>query len=195
MALGCGATSLTIAAGHTLDTLAFILGEFSELSAWVRTQHSPVRLADTGEDANVTSPDHVLVQGVLEGGALASVYVGTVPGYVTGGRLEIYGTEGMLLATSPESLHRGVVTVKGAQKGGALEVLSVPDRYRCVPDGVPEGPPLNVAQLYRFFSRAIHEGRTGCPSFQDAVRRYRLLDAVTKASESGQRMTPYLTMG
>ena len=51
-----GATSLTIAAGHTLDTLAFILGEFSELSAWVRTQHSPVRLADTGEDANVTSP-------------------------------------------------------------------------------------------------------------------------------------------
>ena len=99
-----GATSLTIAAGHTLDTLAFILGEFSELSAWVRTQHTSVRLSDTNENVSVTSPDHVLVQGVLEGGVLASVYVGTVPGFVTGGRLEIYGTEGMLLATSPESL-------------------------------------------------------------------------------------------
>ena len=184
-----GATSLTIAAGHTLDTLAFVLGEFSELSAWVRTQHSPLRLTDTGEEVSVTSPDHVLVQGVLENGALASVYVASVPGYVTGGRLEIYGTEGTILVTSPESLHRGVVTVRGSQNGRAPEELTVPDHYRWVPAGVPEAAPLNVAQLYRLFSGAIREGKTGYPDFQDAATRYRLLDAVTRASELGVRIT------
>ena len=107
--------------------------------------------------------------------------------------MEIYGSEGMLMAVSPESLHRGVVTVRGSKTGGEPEVLPVPDRYRWVPAGVPQGPPLNVAQLYRLFSGAIREGKTGYPDFQDAALRYRFLDTVTRASESGGHVTPELT--
>lgn len=188
-----GGHSLSIHTGHTLDTMASMLGEFKELSAYVRAQNSPVRLADTKAEVAVTSPDHVLVQGVLESGALATVHVGSVPGFATGGRLEVYGTEGMLLATATESLHRGDVTVMGSRGGEAPKVLPVPDRHRWVPAGVPKGPPLNVAQLYFAFAQALDAGKPASPDFEAAARRYRLLDAIARASDTGRRITPKLS--
>ena len=183
-----GGNVLTIAAGHTLDTLAFILGEFRELSAYSEVQEKSIRLKDSDREVEATSPDHVMVQGVLENGSLASVFVGSSPGFVTGGRLEVYGTEGTLIATSPESLHRGVVTVEYARKGESLNVMEIPSEYRWVPDEIPEGAPLNVAQLYRQFSHAISNGETVSPNFEDAAKRYRLLEAVVQASRSGERI-------
>ncbi|MBM3926328.1 MAG: Gfo/Idh/MocA family oxidoreductase [SAR202 cluster bacterium] len=184
-----GATSLTIAAGHTLDTLAFILGEFRELSSYVTVQHSPLQRSDTKEMVKVTAPDHVMVQGILESGAAASVYVcSSVPGFVSGGRLEVYGTEGMLVSTSPESLHRGTVTVAGSKGYKAPSPMPIPDKYQWAPKSVPAGAPLNVAQLYRLWSKAIQGEKPTYPSFQDAARRYRMLEAVVKASETGTRV-------
>jgi predicted dehydrogenase len=183
-----GATAVTIDAGHTLDTLASIVGEFRELSAQVSIQRNPVPRADTGERISFSAPDHVLVQGVLEDGAAASAHVAIVPGPASGGRLEIYGTEGMLMATSPESLHRGVVTVAGARTGETSRVLPIPARYRWVPAEVPAAAPINVAQLYRLFARALGGEKAEYPDFRDAVRRYRLLDAVVRASESSARV-------
>jgi predicted dehydrogenase len=49
-----------------------------------------------------------------------------------------------------------------------------------------------VAQLYRLWSKAIQGEKPSYPTFQDAVRRYRLLEAVVKASETGQRVKPKL---
>jgi predicted dehydrogenase len=184
-----GATSLTIAAGHTLDTLAFILGEFRELSSYVTVQHTPLKRVDTGEMVNVTAPDHVMVQGLLESGAAASVYVcSSIPGFVSGGRLEVYGTEGMLVSTSPESLHRGTVTVSGSKGYKAPQPMPVPDKYQWAPRSVPAGAPLNVAQLYRLWSRAIQGEKPAYPTFQDAAKRYRMLEAVVRASETGRRV-------
>lgn len=184
-----GGNVLTIAAGHTLDTLAFILGEFKEFSAYSKVQEKWIRLADSGREVEATSPDHIMIQGVLQNNSLASVFVGSAPGFVTGGRLEIYGTEGTLIATSPESLHRGVVTVKHARIGENLKKLEIPQRFRWVPDEVPEGAPLNVAQLYRQFSRAISTGERISPNFDDAAKRYKLLEAVVKVSKTGERIT------
>jgi predicted dehydrogenase len=183
-----GATAVTIDAGHTLDTLASIVGEFRELSAHVSIQRNPVPRADTGEQIDVTAPDHVLVHGVLENGAAASVHIAAVPGPASGGRLEIYGTDGMLTATSPESLHRGVVTVTGARTGETPQVLPIPARYRWVPADVPAAAPINVAQLYRLFGRALRGEKTEYPDFRDAVRRYRLLDAIVRASGGATRV-------
>ena len=66
--------------------------------------------------------------------------------------------------------------------------MPVPDKYQWAPRSVPQASPVNVAQLYRLFARAIQGEKPSYPTFQDAVGRYRMLEAVVKASETGQRV-------
>ena len=73
----------------------------------------------------------------------------------------------------------------GAQS--SLEVLPVPQQYRLSP---LHGPSTNVAQAYARFARDYREGTHLCPTFDDAVTRHRMLDAIEKAAETGQRQTP-----
>src|SRR5260370_18658335 len=91
-----GATLMTIPGGHSIDALCFCLGEFKEVSSVVATQHPRVKIVETGETIQMTSPDQVLLSGVLQSGAVASVHVkgGTANG--TGFLFEIHGTEGDL---------------------------------------------------------------------------------------------------
>src|SRR5260370_16405535 len=70
-----GATLMTIPGGHSIDALCFCLGEFKELSSFVVTQRPQVKNVETGETLRMTSPDQVLVNGVLESGALASIHI------------------------------------------------------------------------------------------------------------------------
>jgi predicted dehydrogenase len=44
-----------------------------------------------------------------------------------------------------------------------------------------------VGQLYRAFGKAILDGSPFHPSFNDAVTRHRMLDAIVAASCSGQK--------
>jgi predicted dehydrogenase len=75
---------------------------------------------------------------------------------------------------------------KGAQS--TLEVLPVPTQYWSTP---PRGQDLstNVAQAYARFARDYREGTHLCPTFDDAVTRHRMLDAIEKAAATGQRQT------
>ncbi len=86
-----GATLMTIPGGHSIDVLCFCLGEFKEVSGVVVTQRQRVKIVETGETIQMTSPDQVLLSGVLESGAIASVHVkgGTSNG--TGFLFEIHG--------------------------------------------------------------------------------------------------------
>jgi predicted dehydrogenase len=78
--------------------------------------------------------------------------------------------------------------VRGAQ-GAAKELaeLPVPAQYRWVPDGMPGDSRYNVAQLYARLAESIREGKPAVPSFAAAVTRHRLLDAILRASETGQK--------
>ena len=73
----------------------------------------------------------------------------------------------------------------GAQP--SLEVLPVPQQYRFSP---LHGPATNVAQAYARFARDYREGTHLCPTFEDAVTRHRMLDAIEKAAATGQRQMP-----
>ena len=103
---------------------------------------------------------------------------------------EIHGDKGDLAvtATTRDSMQRQELTVRGAQ-GGAKELveLPIPAKYRWVPEGTPMDSPYNVAQLYMRLAESIHEGKPGKPGFDAAVVRHRLLDAIIRASESGQK--------
>jgi predicted dehydrogenase len=187
-----GATLMTISGGHSIDALCFCLGEFKELSSVVATQRQRVKIVETGETIQMTSPDQVLLSGVLQSGAVASVHVkgGTTSG--TDFLFEIHGTEGDLAIVPADprqatNIQVSEFTVRGAQAGKPLADLSIPESYRWVPPAVPAGLPFNVAQLYMRMAEGIREGKSVSPDFDVAVKRHKLLDVIQKASDTGIR--------
>ena len=184
-----GASTLSISAGHTIDALCMCVGEFRDVSARVTTQ---VREWDTGEPGkkvDVNAPDNVLVNGLLANGAVASVHVSSVPWHGSGWRMEIYGREGTLIANGRPTVQYNQNRISGGRgKDGALEELPIPERLILVPRGVPKNEPFNVAQLYRRLAGAIRDGGDGEPTFQLALKRHRLLDAIQRSSDQGTKM-------
>lgn len=183
-----GANTLTISFGHAIDALCMCLGEFEEVSAVVSTRVPQWYESDTKRMVDVTSPDNVLISGVLKGGAVVSAHVSSVPWHGSGYRLEVYGREGTLALTSGQGVQTGESRLLGGRSSdAALNELSVPSHHKWVPDSVPQGPPFNVAQMWSRFAEAVQTGKKTEPDFDDAVKRHRLLDAIQRASDTGQR--------
>jgi predicted dehydrogenase len=187
-----GATLMTIPGGHSIDALCFCLGDFKELSSFVATQRRQVKNVETGETFQMTSPDQVLLNGLLENSALASVHVkgGTTNGI--GFLFEIQGTDGDLVIgpvrpRPGSSVQISELSIKVSQKGRTMEEVPIPANYQWVPPQVPAGPPFNVAQLFVRLAAAIREGKPASPDFALGVRRHHLLDMIQKASDTGQR--------
>ena len=183
-----GATTMTIGFGHTIDGLCMCLGEFTDVSAIVGTRVSQWLESDTGRMVDVTSPDNVLVSGTLRGGALVSAHVSSVPWHGRGQRIEVYGREGTLVLKTPEDASYGDSRILGGRGNDArLEELPIPDRLTWVLESVPGGTVFNVAQMWSRFAEAIRNDVDVQPNFDSAVARHRLLDAIQRASDTGQR--------
>ena len=185
-----GAHTLSIGAGHAIDGLCFCVAEFKEVSAHVTTQTPVWELPEPGKTLITNSPDNVLVNGVLTNGAVASVHVANVHWHGTGWRMEVYGKDGTLVASSREMVQYARIKLMGRRAdSGELEELPVPDRLTWVPGEVPQGPPFNVAQLYHLLREAIQQEKAADPDFDLAVKRYRTLDAIQRSSDQGAKMT------
>jgi predicted dehydrogenase len=181
-----GANTLTIAGGHGIDAMCFVLGEFAEVSARVATRIKEWRLIDTGERVPVDAPDSITVAGRLVNGAEVAMQVAAVPSNPSGFRLEVYGRDGALTVTAGGSANIGPSRLFGAQGTKALETLEVPDRFTLVPEGTPSGQPRNVAQAYARFADAYGTGAAFDPDFDLAVTRHQLLDAIERSSNEGR---------
>jgi predicted dehydrogenase len=181
-----GANTLTIANGHTVDAMRFVVGDFARLSAVVATQAK--QWLDTGTNTwlDVTSPDNVLLSGRLDNGAVASVHVGAVPFAGSGYRMEIYGRDGTLVAEGKDSPQLGEIVLHGAKGGNALAPLPVPERCKLAAAATPSGEAFNVGQMYALFARAIRDGASLAPSFATAVALHRLIDTIKQASDTGR---------
>lgn len=184
-----GANTLTIACGHSIDALRFVVGDFNRVATVVATQATQWLESDTGQLVDVTSPDNVLVSGRLTNGAVASVHVASVPWAGSGYRMEIYGREGTLVATSDESPQLGELRLQGVKgRSNQLQDLPVPERHIQVLEGMPQGSPYNVGQMYYRFAQAIQSGGSFQPSFDTAVELHRFLDAIRQSSEEGREI-------
>ena len=185
-----GANLLTITGGHTIDALCHCLGEFRELAAFVVSQRDHIPCQETGEAVAKTSPDQVVVNGIVGDGAVVSFQVRGGMARGTDFLFEIHGTEGdlVLTATSRTSMQRQELILKGARgEGAALALLPVPGKYRWVPEGLAPDSRYNVAQLYAKLGESIRDGKPASPGFDAALTRHRLLDAVVRASQTGQK--------
>jgi predicted dehydrogenase len=178
------ANTLTIAAGHTVDAMRFVAGDFARLSAVVATQAR--QWLDTGTAAllDVTAPDNVLLSGALAKGAVASVHVGANLFAGSGYRMEIYGRDGTLVAAGEDSQQLGAVALHGAKRDNRAVPIPVPERLIFAPArGTPPGEATNVGQMYALFAQAIRGGRSLQPTFETAVELHRLIDAIRVAAE------------
>jgi predicted dehydrogenase len=185
-----GANLLTITGGHQIDALCYCLGEFREVSAFVVNQRDRILVEEIGETVAKTSPDQLVVNGIVGEGVVASFQIRGGMRRGTEFLFEIHGEEGdlQLAATERASMQRQELTVKGARgRDAALAELPIPAKYRWVPEDTPAGSAYNVAQLYRRLADDIRNGIPVSPGFDAAVGRHRLLDAIVGASETGMR--------
>jgi predicted dehydrogenase len=184
-----GATTFSIIGGHNIDILRYCVGEPSELNAVVAVRYPDATVADTGAALKVTSPDVVLVHGLLASGGFVTINVQAGLPKGTGALLEIQGSDGMLSISGPGSLHLSdnSMTLRGSSGETPLAELDVPDSYRVVPDVVPVGTARNIAGLYLALANALEGGEPIDPSFDTAVSLHRLLDAMEQSSDTGRR--------
>jgi predicted dehydrogenase len=142
---------------------------------------APARAEGALRRIAASAEDQVAVSGLLEGGAALSIHYRGGSSRGTNLLWEITnGTEGDLQLTATggqaQIWEMDVRGGKGAQS--PLEILPVPEQYRWAP---PQGPGTNVAQAYARFARDYREGTHFCPTFEDAVTRHRMLDAIETA--------------
>jgi predicted dehydrogenase len=176
-----GANTLTIAGGHAIDALCFVVGELVELSARLATRITEWHNTDTGETMRVDSPDWISVAGRLEQGAEVSFLVTTVPFNPSGYRFEIYGREGTFVISGGSS-NIGPNQLHGARGDESLTAMAVPERYMLVPSSTPAGAPRNVAQQYMRLAQAMASGARFEPDFAHAAIRHGLIAAIERSS-------------
>ena len=183
-----GANTLTIANGHTIDAMRYVVGDISRLSAVVATQAK--QWLDTGTQAwvDVTAPDNILLSGWLASGAVVSSHVSAIPYAGSGYRMEIYGRHGTLVASGEDSPQLSDVVLHGAKPGQPLTPMPVPDRFTIATPGTPADEALNVGQMYTLFARAIRGGEGGQPNFVTAVGLHKLVDTIKQSSDTGQTL-------
>ncbi|AGA30651.1 Gfo/Idh/MocA family protein [Singulisphaera acidiphila] len=180
---------VSIYGGHFLDMLFTVVGEPREFTALVASQFGQVTIEETGETIVTTAPDQMLLSGTLTAGAVFSVHVEGGKRNQFGVQLDITGTEGDLRVTNGEAFgDKQDSLIEGARGSRQpLATLPVPERLRWLPRLDLHGSILELANLYAAFARDLAEGTHHAPTFADAVRMHRLLDAIGEASGSGQR--------
>jgi predicted dehydrogenase len=187
-----GANLLTIAVGHSLDLLSYVLGEFAELAAVSALRRPRITIQETREQILKTAADQIAVIGTLTSGATASIHVREAVAGGTGFLWEINGTDGTLRITADAAVP-GIVplTVAGARGRNEPAELAVPAALTQKWPALTslEGTPAdNVGRVYAGFAADIENGTHTVPDFADAVRRHQLLAAIERSAASGERV-------
>ena len=187
-----GANVLTIAVGHSLDTLNHVLGEFIDLSAVSALRRPLMKIEETGEQIVKTAADQIAVIGTLASGATATVHVREAVAGGTGFLWEINGADGTLRITA-DAPYPGIfpLTVAGANGQTELAELAVPaastEKWPAL-TSLEGAPAYNVGRAYAAFAADIDNGTHTVPDFADAVRRHEVIDAIERSAASGERV-------
>ncbi|MFB9072271.1 Gfo/Idh/MocA family protein [Citricoccus parietis] len=187
-----GGTMTTIPFGHTIDAVCTVLGEFESLAAMTAIQQPLVRIAGTDDTVEKTTPDQLLLAGRLVDGTMLSAHYRGGKTAGTTLRWEINGTEGTLVVTAPNgNLQLSPLTLHGATAGASeLEELQVPASYIHADASLP-APAVTVAESLLVVERDLRHGTRLAPTFDDAIARKQMLQALRRAADTGtqQRLT------
>lgn len=186
-----GATLLSVIGGHAIAAVQCVLGPIREVDAVLSQRRQTVRIAETGEYIPMNTPDHVLINAVLESGVPLSLQLrGGLP-RGTGLRWEINGTEGDLRITAAFEyapvVNISALRVEGARKGDdGYRELEIP---RSSDLGLEDAVTArNVAEVYRLMAQDLRRRTRTAPDFEHALALHRTLDAVERSDETARRV-------
>jgi predicted dehydrogenase len=187
-----GANLLTIAVGHSLDTLNYVLGEFTDLSAVADLRRPLITIEETGEQIVKTAADQIAVIGTLTSGATASIHLREAVASGTGFLWEINGTNGTLRITAAAAQPQIYpLTVTGARERYEPTQLAAPatltQKWPAL-TSLEGTPAYNVGRAHAAFAADLHNGTHTVPDFAEAVRRHEVIAAIESSAATGKRV-------
>jgi predicted dehydrogenase len=187
-----GANVLTIAVGHSLDTLNHVVGEFAELSAVSDLRRPLITIEETGEQIVKTAPDQIAVIGTLTSGATASIHIREAVAGGTGFLWEINGTDGTLRITAdaayPEIYPLTLWGARGRNEPAKLAAPAALTQKWPTLTSLEGTPAYNVGRAYAAFAADIDNGTHTVPDFAGAVARHEVIAAIDRSAASGKRV-------
>jgi predicted dehydrogenase len=194
--------------GHSLDRVHQVLGQdVTSICADMAVKVPERRALD--RDGVIRSDQVENMNYLLRVGAevMGTLQVSFTAWFGTGNRLEVYGTEGMLMLATGDSPAWRKEAGQGDPTRGELKLfgarvdmeqlmseptaperlqkqfreIPVPPDYHWVPGIERSRAAFLVAQTWHAFARAIHEGRECAPSFRDKLKIHRIWDAAEES--------------
>ncbi|MYS22281.1 Predicted dehydrogenase [Streptomyces sp. DvalAA-14] len=185
-----GATPLTSAAMHALDALHATLGDFSSLTAHLMSSRTEAAVVEDGGVVPFTVPDQIAVAGTLVGDVAASVFYRGGASRGDNFHWEINGADGDLVLSSPAwgNMQVAELTLAGGRgDDSGVAALAVPEHYTAELPGTLSRQASGVAALYTQFAADLRDGTDSTPGFAHALTRHQEIDAVERASRTGER--------
>ena len=159
-----------------------ILGAIIEVDARSEILWPVVKLTDTGEESVRETADYVSILGKTHAGAVfsADIYGGVAPEAIRSS-FEIRGSGGWLRLTGdhPYSFQGGDIELTPNVPFTTPEEASVSGGFM--------GAAINVGEVYASLVRDLRAGTHSTPGFEHALRNARLIEAVMRASDRGER--------
>lgn len=187
------AGTLEVAGGHTLDAVQQLVGGIEQVSASMTVRQPTLRVAETGAQVAVTSPDELVLHGTLAGGALLAAHIQEGRIATPRTRIELAGTRGDLaLVTAgpagPMGLQIGELRLLGAtEPGQEFAELPIPADYFTLDPATVGQQGFHVARQYAQLAADLRGGGHTVPDFEDGLGLHRLLDAIRRSDETGTR--------
>ena len=165
---GTGGGLLGAIGSHYIDAITTFVGDIVEVCGLLDTQ--------TGQMRRVTADDNCALLARLSDGATASMHLSSVARLGGGERIQVFGSDGMLLIDQHGKLWGGKANEQEPHE------LPVPDAFHTEGGGL-------VGPFKVLLARMVDGIRQGAsevsPSFADGLKVQRVLDAVRKSSEGG----------
>ena len=183
-----GAAMLNVPFAHSLDGLLHVLDDHVQVSrTTLSNSRRSVRMLESGRVVPLSVPDQIQVSSILASGAALSVHFRGGMSRGTNFHVEINGTEGDLVITSPVGyVGIGGTTIRGARLDETLHELTVTARHDRYADlGMPA---QNIAIQYDRIASDLRRGTRLAPDFDDAVGLHRLIAKIGRDSrDCGER--------
>jgi predicted dehydrogenase len=181
-----GANLLTIPFGHAVDALCWVLGELKDISSILVNHRPELQVVDDGGKptriSHKTAHDYITVNArLIESGGVADITY--APGNSLTGKgfyWEITGTEGSLVLEGP----MGHVQI--APPTLKMATTAEPE-LKLVPLPRASDATYTIGKAWDAFAGVgLDEGHT-VTTFEDALVRHEMIDAIYRSAESGRR--------
>jgi len=169
---------------HYIDALRHWFGEVSSVEGHVWT-HYPERVDESEMETQASADDTFTFTLEFQDGGFATMHGSSVAPHGGGARIDLFGTDGTLVALQPGVNPPPDGGVLGARVGSAgLQELVMPGKFRPFEDQ-RDGRSMPFRLLVREFVAGIESGISPSPNFYDGWKTQQILDGILESSRKG----------